>query len=191
MLSHDHVHHISRPGLSKNHPGPYSQILLWLPNRNRTEAPRRCSSSTAAEHKQNSTETAQHHKCTRDNCMIQHNTTQNEPTCRERTLPMSSYMSISSRAALLWASMLGVSVSSRACSCCPRAVSPYANCATFVRSRQSMQLVRNTPCCNCTLCPYTFRLQCSERHRTRTSWYRVQDTCRLNALAFCAKQVDL
>lgn len=140
-----------------------------------TEASGRCSSSTAAEHKQSGTETAQHNKCTWDDCMVQHHTRQYESTCRERTLPMSSYMSISSRAALLWASMLGVSVSPRACSCCPRAVSPYANCATFVRSRQSMQLVRNTPCCSCTLCPYTSRQQCSEGHRMHTSWSGVHD----------------
>jgi len=31
--------------------------------------------------------------------------------------------------------------------CMPRAVLPIANCAVFVRSRQSTQFVRTTPCC--------------------------------------------
>jgi len=35
----------------------------------------------------------------------------------------------------------------RLSTCMPRAVLPIANCAVFVRSRQSTQLVRTTPCC--------------------------------------------
>lgn len=125
---------------------------------------------------------------------VQYNTSQHEATCRERTLPISSYMSISSRAALLWASMLGMSASPRACSCCPRAVSPYANCATLVRSRQSMQLVRSTPCCSCTCCPCTlgshavsdkacahhglYSKTCASY--TCTPWSVLQHTCKLH-----------
>ena len=36
-----------------------------------------------------------------------------------------------------------------AASCCLSTQRPMQNCATFVRSRQSMQLVRTTPDCRC------------------------------------------
>ena len=75
-----------------------------------------------------------------------------EPTCRARTFPMASYRSISCLARLLRASSSGPSASPRACSCRPRAARPKANWATLVRSRQSMQLVRSTPCCSWTAC---------------------------------------
>ena len=68
-------------------------------------------------------------------------------TWRASVLPVASYMSMRWRAAEERASMVGLSEMPSAASWRPSAASPAANCATLVRSRQSMQLVRSTPCC--------------------------------------------
>ena len=73
------------------------------------------------------------------------------PYCRASSFPTSLYISESAFASEPSGSIAPDPSSSRAApsasSCAPSAASPNANCATFVRSRQSTQCDRRTPRC--------------------------------------------
>lgn len=67
------------------------------------------------------------------------------PYCRASVSPIVSYRLIKSSAKGQSIPIMGSSVNPKACSWCPRETNPNANWATFVRSKQSMQLVLRTP----------------------------------------------
>ena len=73
--------------------------------------------------------------------------------------PIARYISRSSPAKEPSSEISSSSASPSASSCAPSAARPHANCATFVRSRQSMQCERSTPRCATT----------PTRSRTRSS----------------------